>query len=156
MSTFLAPTGEVAGRAPSTPLRVLAWLCVSGLAGGLSCQSEGAAVPSHTRIAILAVLSGSASVSRGRSSDWSSLASGAELYDEDRIRTFKGARAQLAFTGGSSLRLEEESLVSLGGVGVGVLIERGTVEGELSPGFRVRTPALEAQSSGRGRDIVFQ
>jgi hypothetical protein len=97
-------------------------------------------------------LHGRVDVLRGGYVDWARLDDGGPLFEEDRMRTFKGAWAQLDFPGGSSLRVEEESLISLGG---GVTVERGSVEGELQAGLKLRTPALEAETIG-GRDIQFQ
>jgi hypothetical protein len=42
--------------------------------------------------------------------------------------------------------------ISLGG---GIVVERGTVEGELQPGLKLRTPSVEAESV-HARDIVIQ
>jgi hypothetical protein len=80
-----------------------------------------------------------------------------QLFDDDRLRTFKHATATLAFTNGSSLRVDEESLISLGELSLGgsITVERGTVEGEIQPGMKVRTPAAEAEATS-GRDLVFR
>jgi hypothetical protein len=132
---------------------VLAYMVV------VSCRSPsaGTGVEPRARIATLASLNGSAEVLRGGAADWSPLQPGAEFFDEDRVRTFKGARASLSFPGGSSLRVEEESLISLGAIslGGGIVVERGTVEGELQPGLKVKTPSLEAETVSK-RDIVIQ
>ena len=56
------------------------------------------------------------------------------------------------FDGGSALRVGEETMISFGG---GVTVERGVVEGELSAGLRLKTPALEAETAP-SRDIEFR
>jgi hypothetical protein len=123
-----------------------------------SCRSNGGRVDdSRAKVATITDLSGSVQVLRGGSSDWSAIQKGLPLYDDDRLRTFKGARATLSFTNGSTLKVDEESLISLGGLslGGGVVVERGTVEGELMPGLKVNTPSVEAEAT-KARDIVFQ
>lgn len=123
----------------------------------LSCRTAEAPQENRTSVARVSALSGTVEVLRAGGVDWATLMRDASLYDDDRVRTFKGAWAQLAFAGGSSLKIDEESLISLGAVSVGggILVERGTVEGELQPGLRVKTPALEAENA-RGRDIVVR
>jgi hypothetical protein len=137
-------------RAASLPLLLLTI--------GLSCRSSGGGrEEGRPHVATITGISGAVEVLRGGSVDWAKLMKNAALYDDDRVRTFKGAWAQLAFTGGSTLRVDEESLIAIGpvSVGGGIVVERGTVEGELTPGLRVKTPSLEAENA-RGRDIVVQ
>ena len=97
-------------------------------------------------------LGGTVDVLRGGAIDWVALGDGNGLFEDDRVRTFKAAWAQLAFDGGSSLRVDEETMISLGG---GITVERGVVEGELQAGLRLKTPSLEAESV-TPRDIVFR
>ncbi|MDB4965559.1 MAG: hypothetical protein JWN44_1248 [Myxococcales bacterium] len=97
-------------------------------------------------------LGGKVELLRGNSADWVSASDGAALFEDDRMRTFKGAWAQLAFEGGSSLRVAEESLIAFGG---GITVERGSVEGELAAGLRLKTPTLEAETVA-SRDIGFR
>lgn len=97
-------------------------------------------------------LGGKVELLRGNSADWVSLSDGASLFEDDRMRTFKGAWAQLVFEGGSSLRVAEESLIAFGG---GITIERGSVEGELAAGLRLKTPTMEAETV-TSRDIGFR
>jgi hypothetical protein len=125
---------------------------------GWSCTSTGGRVGEpRARVATIATLAGAVEVLRGGHIDWAALRARDELFDEDRVRTFRGARAQLLFPGGSTLRVEEESLISLGAIsmGGGIVVERGTVEGELKAGLRLDTPALEARTAP-ARDIVIQ
>jgi hypothetical protein len=127
------------------------------MAFALSCRGSllGGA-PSHDetrpKVATLTGVAGSVQVLRAGGVDWSPIKKGAELFDDDRLRTFKAATAELAFPNGSSLRVDEESLIALGG---GILVERGSVEGELQPGLKLRTPSAETESA-RARDIVIQ
>jgi hypothetical protein len=104
------------------------------------------------KVAMVQGLGGKVDVLRGGTVDWAGLTDGATLFEEDRLRTFKSAWARLVFEGGSTLRVEEESLISLGG---GILVERGSVEGELAAGLRLRTPTLEAETA-TSRDIQFR
>src|SRR5258706_90817 len=132
-----------------SPLR--ASLC--GLALVLACRPhESGGEPTRAHVALLKGLSGSVDVLRAGAVDWFRPREGAALFEDDRLRTFRGAWASLIFDGGSALRVEEESLISLGG---GVIIERGQVEGELQAGLRLKTTAMEAESAP-ARDIVIQ
>jgi hypothetical protein len=119
----------------------------------LSCTSGGSrSADTRPRVATVIALTGACEVLRGTGSEWSKLQKGAELFEDDRLRTFKSASLQLAFIGGSSLKVDEESLISVGG---SIVVERGAVEGELQPGLSLRTPSLEAETV-RARDIVIQ
>ena len=97
-------------------------------------------------------LGGKVDVLRAGVVDWVSLGDGATLYEGDHLRTFTRAWARLVFVGGSTLRVEEESLIALGG---GITVERGSIEGELAAGLRVKTPTLEAETA-TSRDIQFR
>jgi hypothetical protein len=122
----------------------------------LSCQSPHAARDeARTSVARLSGVAGAVEILRGGGVDWQRIRTGIELFDDDRLRTYKGATATLAFPNGSSLRVDEESLISLGALslGGGITVERGTVQGELLPGLKVRTPAAEAEAT---RDLVIQ
>jgi hypothetical protein len=103
-------------------------------------------------VAAVRGLRGAAALLRAGNVDWRPLSDGDALYDEDRLRTFHGAWVRLVFDSGSVLRVDEESLVSLGG---GVTVEVGNVEGKLQAGLRLRTPALELEQTPK-RDIEFR
>ncbi len=133
-------------------VRALGAIALVTLASCHSGTDSGASPSSRVKVATAQALGGKVDVLRGGSVDWTTLPQGAALYEDDRMRTFKGAWAQLAFEGGSSLRVEEESLISLGG---GVTVERGSVEGELQAGLRLRTPTLEAETA-TSREIEFR
>ncbi|HXU74041.1 MAG TPA: hypothetical protein VN947_32195 [Polyangia bacterium] len=119
-----------------------------------SCRSGGdaPATAARERVALVTGLGGKVDVLRGGAIDWVTLGDGNGLYEDDRLRTFKGAWARLALDGGSSLRVGEETMISFGG---GVTVERGVVEGELAAGLRLKTPALEAETA-TSRDIEFR
>jgi hypothetical protein len=119
-----------------------------------SCHSagDGAGAAARARIALVQALGGKVDVLRGGGVDWAALGDGSGLYEDDRVRTFKGGWAKLAFDGGSSLRVGEETMISFGG---GVTVERGVVEGELAAGLRLKTPTLEAETA-TSRDIEFR
>ncbi len=109
-----------------------------------SCHSAGEAPSAaRERMALVQGLGGKVDVLRGGDVDWVALRDGSGLYEDDRLRTFKGAWARLSIEGGSALRVGEETMISFGG---GVTVERGVVEGELAGGLRLRTPALEAET----------
>ena len=115
-----------------------------------SCRSrgDGAGPPARVRVALVQALAGKVDVLRGGGLDWVALADAGGLYEDERVRTAKGAWADLVFEGGSALRVGEETMLSLGG---GVTVERGGVEGELAAGLRLKTPTLEAETM-RARD----
>ena len=119
-----------------------------------SCHAGGA--PSSERaspaLAVVRSLGGTVHALRAGAVDWTRIDNGAQLYEDDRLRTFARAWAQLELTGGSSLRVEEESLIAFGG---GITIEHGSVAGELAAGLRLRTPTLEAETAA-ARDIIFK
>jgi hypothetical protein len=97
-------------------------------------------------------LGGTVHALRAGAVDWGPIANGTRLYEDDRLRTFARAWAQLELPGGSALRVEEETLIAIGG---GITVERGSVEGELAAGLRLRTPTLEAETAP-ARDITFR
>lgn len=119
-----------------------------------SCRSggDGAGAAARVRVAMVQGLGGKVDVLRGGAVDWVALGDGSGLYEDDRMRTFKGAWAKLVFDGGSALRVGEETMISFGG---GITVERGVVEGELAAGLRVKTPTLEAETA-TSRDIEFR
>ena len=120
----------------------------------VSCRSggDGAGAGARVRVALVQALGGKVDVLRGGAVDWVTLGEGSAMYEDDRMRTFKGAWARLAFEGGSALRVGEETMISFGG---GVTIEHGVVEGELAAGLRLKTPTLEAEAA-TSRDIEFR
>jgi hypothetical protein len=124
------------------------------LAAGASCRPSGGdgAKGSRNHVARLASVVGAVDILPGGAVDWQRASGGEGLYEDDRVRTFKAAAAQLAFDEGSSLRVDEESLITLGG---GITVERGSVAGALQAGLKLKTPALEAESVAP-RDIVFR
>jgi hypothetical protein len=119
-----------------------ALLAVALLASSCHSRPETPSA-ARERIAQVQGLGGKVDVLRGGDVDWVTLGDGSGLYEDDRLRTFKGAWARLNIDGGSSLRVGEETMISFGG---GVTVERGVVEGELAAGLRLRTPALEAET----------
>jgi len=127
-------------------------LLLLALASACHSSADGPSGTARERIALVQGLGGRVDVLRGGAVDWVTLGSGNGLYEDDRLRTFKGAWARLVFDGGSALRVGEETMISFGG---GVLVERGVVEGELAAGLRLKTPTLEAETA-TSRDIEFR
>jgi hypothetical protein len=129
-------------------------LALAMLALGLACRpgASDSAQATRNHVARIVGLNGPVDILRGGTVDWVHASGKENLFEDDRVRTFKAATAQLGFDEGSSLRLDEESLITLGG---GVTVEHGSVAGELQAGLRLKTPALEAESVAP-RDIVFR
>ena len=119
-----------------------------------SCRSggDGAGAASRARVALVQGIGGKVDVLRAGAVDWVTLGDGSGLYEDDRMRTFKGAWAKLAFEGGSALRVGEETMISFGG---GITVERGSVAGQLHAGLQLKTPTLEAETAA-SRDIQFR
>ena len=119
-----------------------------------ACRSgvDGSAAAARARVALVQGLGGKVDVLRGGAVDWTGLADGSAMYEDDRVRTFKNAWAKLAFEGGSALRVGEETMIAFGG---GVTVERGQVEGELAGGLRLKTPTVEAETV-TPREIEFR
>jgi hypothetical protein len=129
-------------------------LALAMVAVGLSCRPTGGDSAQMTRVHVARITgeTGAVDVLHTGAGDWTRASAGEALFEDDRVRTFKGAWAQLTFDEGSSLRVDEESLITLGG---GITVERGSVAGELQAGLHLKTPALEAESVAP-RDIVFR
>src|ERR1700736_2148636 len=89
-------------------------LALAMVAVGLSCRPSGpdAQQPQRTHVARVASTSGAVDVLRAGLVDGTRAGNTAELYEDDRLRTFKGAVAQLIFDEGSSLRVEEETMIT--------------------------------------------
>jgi hypothetical protein len=133
-------------------VRGLSGLALLALVASCRGNGDAASAAAHLRVATVHGTGGKVELLRGNSADWIGLGDGALLYEDDRMRTFKGAWAQLVFDGGSTLRVAEESLIGFGG---GITVERGSVEGELAAGLRLRTPTAEAETV-TSRDIQFR
>jgi hypothetical protein len=127
-------------------------LAVTCLVGACHSGGDPAAQPARVQVAFVRGLAGKVDVLRQSAVDWVALADGARLYEDDRMRTFEHAWATLVFDGGSTLRVEQESLISLGG---GITVERGSVAGQLHAGLQLKTPTLEAETAA-SRDIQFR
>jgi hypothetical protein len=133
---------------------ILGLRLAAALSAGISCHPNGGDENQTTRarLARLTERKGAVNVLRSGMVDWTRAERGTDLFEDDRLRTFKGATAWVTFDEGSSLRVDEESLITLGG---GITVERGSVTGQLQAGLKLKTPALEAESVAR-RDIVIQ
>jgi len=133
-------------------VRPLSAVWIFALLAACHGGGDGPGAATRVRVAMVQGLGGKVDVLRGGAVDWVALADGSGLYEDDRMRTFKGAWARLQFDGGSSLRVGEETMITFGG---GVTVERGVVEGELAAGLRLKTPTLEAETA-TSRDIEFR
>jgi len=134
----------------------------------LACTGEDAAHPATVPLgetkARLEQVVGDVKVKRAAGDDWTAPADGWSLYENDKVRTAKGASARLRFTNGSTLKLAENGLVSIAetkarpGVDrTDVTVLKGQVAAELKDAAKqplsVATPSATVRA---GREIVFQ
>jgi hypothetical protein len=112
----------------------------------------------------LTQVSGDVKIKRAAGDDWIGAAEGASVYENDQVRTAKGASTLVRFTNGSSLGLGEDALIGIaesrarpGTDRTDVTVLRGRVDAELNDAARqdlsVGTPAATVRA---GREIVFQ
>jgi len=134
----------------------------------LGCSGEDparkATVPLGEPKARLEQLAGDVKLKRAAGDDWTAPTEGGALYENDKLRTAKGASARLRFTNGSSLTLAENALISIAetkarpGVDrTDVTVLKGQVAAELQDSahqpLSVATPSATVRA---GREIVFQ
>jgi hypothetical protein len=133
----------------------------------LGCNEE----PEHAPVAPTAEVkahleqvSGDVKIKRAAGDDWLNATDGTQLYEDDKIRTAKGAGTSIRFTNGSSLALGEDALIGiaetkarLGADRTDVTVLKGHVDAELKDpakqSLSVGTPAATVRA---GREIVFQ
>jgi hypothetical protein len=114
--------------------------------------------------ATLAAMSGAVTVKRAAGDGWSSAVEGMELFENDKLRTARGASAQVRFESGSALTISEDALVGIaefrlrpGGDASDVTVLKGRIDAELpnpkEQSLVVTTPSATVRA---GREIVFQ
>ena len=143
-------------------------IAIAALASSIACTVEeippGQAAASEEIKAVLVRPSGDVKIKRSAGDDWISAAEGAPLYENDKVRTAKGAAVGLRFTSGSQLALGEDALIGIaegrahpGADRTDVTVLRGKVDAELQDAVKqslsVGTPAATVRA---GREIVFQ
>ena len=117
-----------------------------------------AAAPPPPR-ALLAGLEGQVQVKRADAVGWEDAAAGLELAAEDKVRTMKGASARLEFQGGSTVLLDEESLVSVA-ASAGAAAVR-LLEGRVDADVIAGAPSVAVEAAGgtiraARREVSFQ
>jgi ferric-dicitrate binding protein FerR (iron transport regulator) len=112
----------------------------------------------------LTQVSGDVKIKRAAGDDWIGAAEGDAVYENDQVRTAKGASTLVRFSNGSSLALSEDALIGIaesrmrpGSERTDVTVLRGRVDAELKDAAKqdlsVGTPAATVRA---GREIVFQ
>jgi hypothetical protein len=112
----------------------------------------------------LTQVSGDVRVRRAAGDDWIGASEGAAVYENDQVRTAKGAATLVHFSNGSSLALGEDALIGIAesrarpGIDrTDVTVLRGRVDAELTDAAKqdlsVGTPSATVRA---GREIVFQ
>ena len=133
-----------------------------------ACNSEDAehaAAPSTAELkGHLTQVSGDVKIKRAAGDDWIGASEGAAVYENDQVRTAKGASTLVRFANGSALALGDDALIGIaesrarpGTERTDVTVLRGRVDAELKDPARqdlsVGTPAATVRA---GREIVFQ
>src|SRR3954463_13317683 len=93
------------------------WVALAvSAAGMISCRGGGGEGSQAQRghVARIVSVGGAVDLLHTGAVDWVRARGAEDLYEDDRVRTFKTAWAQLGFDEGSSLRVDEESLITLG------------------------------------------
>lgn len=114
--------------------------------------------------ATLGTITGEVTVKRAAGDEWIAAREAMELFENDKLRTARGASAQLRFVSGSVLTVGEDALVGIAelrpkpGVDASDLtVLKGRIDAELadprSQSLVVTTPSATVRA---GREIVFQ
>lgn len=113
--------------------------------------------------ATLGGLGGSVMIKRAAGDEWVEAVEKMELFENDKIRTAAGARAEVVFANGSHVQLGEEALIGIAETQVrpgqdrtDLTVLQGRVAAELdqaSQSLSVTTPSATVRA---GRELVFQ
>ncbi len=114
--------------------------------------------------AVLASLSGEVSVKRAAGDAWVTASERMDLFENDKVRTARGAGAEIRFVSGSVLAVGEDALLGIaetrpapGQDPTDVTVLKGRIDAELadptSQSLTVTTPSATVRA---GREIVFQ
>lgn len=114
--------------------------------------------------ATLGAVTGEVTVKRAAGDDWRPASEAMKLFENDKVRTARGASVQIRFTNGSLLTVGEDALVGVAearprpGVEASDLtVLKGRIDAELpdprSQSLVVTTPSATVRA---GREIVFQ
>lgn len=136
-----------------------------------ACEGDGRAktpdasvVEAPAARARLQAQSGNVSIKRAAADDWVTSVVGDELFENDKVRTAKGAAATITFANGSEVALGEDALIAIaetrprpGWDRTDLTVFKGRIDAELdnatSQSLTVGTPAATVRA---GREIVFQ
>ena len=145
-----------------------------GLFVATSCKGDeapaSAATPAKaaeevaTPRAQLASFSGEVAIKRAAGDAWTQATGGMSLFENDKVRTARGARAEIRFVSGSTLAVGEDALVGIaearpppGQHPADITVLKGRIDAELSDSqtqsLTVSTPGATVRA---GREIVFQ
>ena len=137
-------------------------------ASSLACTADES---DHVALAAAAELkghltqvTGDVKIKRAAGDDWIGASEGDAVYENDKVRTLKGASTLVRFANGSSLALGEDALIGVaesrarpGADRTDITVLHGRVDAELKDPSRqdlsVGTPAATVRA---GREIVFQ
>jgi ferric-dicitrate binding protein FerR (iron transport regulator) len=108
-------------------------------------------------------LRGEVTVKRAAGDEWTPVTEGQELFENDKVRTAKGAGAVLEFANGTTAKLDENALIGIAetaarsGEATDVTLLRGRIDAEMerdsNQSLSVSTPSATVRG---GREIVFQ
>lgn len=107
---------------------------------------------------------GEVSVKRAAGDDWVAAAGATELFENDKVRTAKGANATIRFANGSEVTLGEDALIAIaetrtrpGNDRTDLTVFKGRINAELdTPGSQSLTVSTPSATVRAGREIVFQ
>jgi hypothetical protein len=144
-------------------------LAAATAAGSSACDEGGDLAPAASGTdlrprATLIALRGAVTVKRAAGDAWTAAAEGMELFENDKLRTARGASAQVRFESGSALTVSEDALVGIaeprpraGRERSDLTVLKGRIDAELADpqnhSLVVTTPSATVRA---GREIVFQ
>ncbi|MFL5321402.1 MAG: FecR domain-containing protein, partial [Myxococcaceae bacterium] len=107
---------------------------------------------------------GDVSVKRAAGDDWVAAPELAELFENDKVRTAKGAAAVIRVANGSEVQLGEDALIAIaetrtrpGTDRTDLTVFKGRINAELdAPGSQSLTVSTPSATVRAGREIVFQ
>lgn len=125
---------------------------------------DDAAVEAPAARARLHAYNGDVSIKRAAADDWVGAVKDAALFENDKVRTARGANALLTFANGSEVALGEDALIAIaetrprpGTDRTDLTLLKGRIDAELvdanAQSLTVGTPAATVRA---GREIVFQ
>jgi hypothetical protein len=131
--------------------------------GGEGARTPGGADLRQARATLIA-LRGAVTVKRAAGDAWTAAVEGMELFENDTLRTARGASAQVRFESGPAMTVSEDALVGIaeprarpGTDPSDVTVLKGRIDAELADpqthSLVIATPSAIVRA---GREIVFQ